>query len=150
MFSRRRLLIAGLLLLLAGAVAAFVVVRRSYKPPAAVRLLPEGEFLLYANLKVLHFFDSKTSNTVQLDPEYQSFVDQTGIRFERNLDEVAMSRRDAGNGADAESSEIFVGRFDQTRLRKYLQSLAPTTEKYADQTVFSISHERHTLRACIF
>jgi hypothetical protein len=149
MHPRRKLLIAGLVLLLAAAVVAFVVMRQSSKPPQAMRLLPEGEFLLYANLKVLHFFDSKPSNSVQLDPEYQTFVDQTGIRFERDLDEVAMSRRDPGNGADVESSEIFAGHFDLNRLRNYLQKLAITTEKYADKTVFSILHEGHTVRVCI-
>ncbi len=146
--SRLKLL-AATLLLVSAAVIAYVALQRYSKTPQAVRLLPEGEFLLYANLKVLHFFDSKSSSTVQLDPEYQSFVDQTGVRFERDLDEVAMSRRDQGNGADAESSEIFVGRFDESRLRKYLQSLASATEKYSDKTVFSIAHEGHTVRACI-
>jgi hypothetical protein len=146
MKARRTLLIAGLSLI-AAAVVIFAVVRRTSKPPHAVRLLPEGEFLVYANLKPLHFFDSKASNSLHPDPEYQSFIDQTGVRFERDLDEVAMSMRNPG--AEAESASIFTGRFDLNKLRNYLQKLATTSEKYADKTIFSIAHEGRTVRVCI-
>jgi hypothetical protein len=148
MTSRRKLLIASFLLATT-VVIAFVVLHRSSKPPDIVRLLPEGELLLYGNLYPLHFFDVKPVSPPQRDPEYQEFVTETGIEFERDLTEVAMSRRDPGNGADTESSEVFVGHFDPARLGKYLQKLASATEKYADKTVFAIIHEGHTVRVCI-
>jgi hypothetical protein len=154
MTSRRKLLTATFLLVSAaviayGALQAYVALQRYFNPPDIVRLLPEGEFLFYANASLLHLFDAKQLNPSQLDPEYQDFVSQTGIQFERDLDEVAMSRRDPDNGADAESSEVFVGRFDQAKLTKYLQKLATSTEKYADKTVFAMSNEGHTVRVCI-
>src|SRR5437899_1758976 len=142
----RKLLIASLSLIVA-ALVVFVAVRWSSTPPNTVRLLPEGELLVYGNLKLLHLFDSKTSNSIHLDGEYQSFIDQTDIRFERDLDEVAMSMRNPG--AEAESSSIFKGRFDPNRLRNYLQKLATTNEKYADKMIFSIFHDGRPVRVCI-
>lgn len=148
MTSRRKLLIASFLLASA-LVIAFVMLHRSSKPPDIVRLLPEGELVLYANLYPLHFFDARPLSPPQRDPEYQDFVNQTGIEFERDLTEIAMARRDPGNGGDTESSEVFVGHFDPARLGNYLQKLASATEKYADKTVFAIIHEGHTVRVCI-
>src|SRR5436309_266279 len=146
MKSRRRLLIA-VCSLFALALLIFGGFRWLSRPPAAMRLLPEGELLLYGNLKLVHLFDAKTSRAPSSDPDYQSFIDQTGIRFERDLDEVAMSMRNPG--ADAESSSIFIGRFDPNRLRNYLQKLAAANEKYADKTVFSVPHDGRTVRVCI-
>lgn len=146
MKSRRRLLIAACSLL-ALTLVIFAGFRWISKPPQPMRLLPEGELLLYVNLKLVHLFDSKTSGGQVSDPDYQSFIDQTGIRFERDLDQVAMSMRNPG--AEAESSSIFIGRFDPGRLRNYLQELAAANEKYADKTVFSVLHEGRTVRVCI-
>jgi hypothetical protein len=143
----RRKFLTSSLALAAAAIVVLVVVRWSSKPPGAVRLLPEGELLVYGNLKLFHLFDSKASNSLQLDRDYQSFIDQTDIRFERDLDEVAMSVRNPG--AEAEASSIFKGRFDPNRLRNYLQKLATTNEKYADKMIFSISHDGRPVRVCI-
>lgn len=142
----RRLLVAACSLV-ALVLAIFAGLHWTSRPPVAMRLLPEGELLVYGNLKLVHLFDSKTSGTPSSDPDYQSFIDQTGIRFERDLDEVAMSMRNPG--AEAESSSIFIGRFDTDRLRNYLQKLAASSEKYADKTVFSVTHDGRTVRVCI-
>ncbi|HEV2989016.1 MAG TPA: hypothetical protein VG759_11295 [Candidatus Angelobacter sp.] len=146
MTIRRKLAIAGSCFL-AAAILTFGVVRWASKPPQAVRLLPEGELLVYVNLKPLHFFDSKTSNPVSPDPDYQAFIDQTNIQFERDLDQVAISMRNPG--AEAETSSIFRGRFDLNKLQSYLQKLAISSEKYGEKTVFSILHEGRTVRVCI-
>src|SRR5262249_30187820 len=114
MTARRKLAIAGLCMI-AAAILTFAAVRWAAKPPQAVCLLPEGELLIYVNLKPLHFFDSKTSNSVSPDPDYQAFIDQTNIRFERDLDQVAISMRNPG--AEAETSSIFKGRFDLNKLQ---------------------------------
>jgi len=143
----RKLLLGSALLLAAAAVALFLYLRVA-QPPAAARLLPEGDFLLYANLKPLHFFDLSKSSPIQLEGDYQNFVAQTGIQFERDLDEVAMSRRDTADHRDVESSEIFVGRFDPERLKNYLAKTADKTEQYRDRTVYSIMHEGHLVRIC--
>jgi hypothetical protein len=76
-------------------------------------------------------------------------MDRTGIQPERDIDEVAMSRRDTPDGRDVESSEILIGRFDQSRLRDYLQLLSSTRETYRNYTIYSIEHEGHTVRVAL-
>ena len=144
-----RKLLLGAALLLAAAVLALLLYLRAAQPPAAARLLPEGDFLLYANLKPLRLFDLGKSGPIQLEGDYQNFVAQTGIQFERDLDEVAMSRRDTADHRDVESSEVFVGRFDPERLKSYLAKIADKTEQYRDRTVYSIPHEGHLVRLCL-
>jgi hypothetical protein len=144
-----RKLLAGAAVLLAAAVLALLLYIRAEQPPAAARLLPEGDFLLYANLRPLHLFGLGKPGPVQLEGDYQNFVAQTGIQFERDLDEVAMSRRDTADHRDVESSEIFIGRFDPERLKNYLATAADKTEQYRDRTVYSISHEGHLVRLCL-
>src|ERR1051325_9625066 len=123
MRKRRKLLIVAAILALAAAIGLFLYFRAS-QPPEAARLLPEGDFFFYANLKPVHLLDLSKSGPVQLEGDYKDFVAQTGIQFERDLEEVAMSRRDTPDHRDVESSEIFIGRFDAERLRAYLQKMA--------------------------
>jgi len=144
-----RKLLLGAALLLAAAVIALLLYLSAAQPPAATRLLPEGDFLLYANRKALHLSDLSKGGPVQLEGDYQNFVAQTGIQFERDLDEVAMSRRDTADHRDVESSEIFIGRFDPERLKNYLAKSADRTEQYRDRTVYSITHEGHLVRLCL-
>jgi hypothetical protein len=119
-------------------------------PPLATRLLPEGELVVYANLRPLHLLDWHLSKpTVQLEGDYRDFIEQTGIQFERDLNEVAMSRHGASDGRDVESSEIFGGRFDGARLTAYLQHKAVQTEGYRGYTVYSIPNQGHTVRVCV-
>ena len=148
MFKHRKLLILVMLVLAAAAVA-FVLYHHSTQVPEAARLLPEGDLILYANLKPVHLFDLNKSNSVQPQGEYKDFVDRTGIQLERDLDEVAMSRRDTPDGRDVESSEILIGHFDQARLRDYLQLLSSAREPYRNSTIYSIDHEGHTVRVAL-
>jgi len=148
MLKHRKLLILASLLL-ALAAGAFILYHRTSQLPEPARLLPEGDLILYANLKPLHLFDLGKSRSVQLEGDYKDFVDKTGIQFERDLDEVVMSRRDTPDGRDVESSEIFAGRFDQARLKNYLQLLSSNTEQYRDHTIYSIAHEGHVVRVAL-
>ena len=148
MLKHRKLLILAILLVAAAAIA-FVLYQRGTRLPEAARLLPEGDLVLYADLKPVHLFDLGKSNSVQPEDEYKDFVDQTGIQFERDLNEVSMSRHDTPDGRDSESSEIFVGRFDQNRLKIYLQKLASETETYRNFTIYSIAHDGHLVRATL-
>jgi hypothetical protein len=149
MLKHRKLLILAILLLAIAAIG-FILYHRASQLPEAARLLPEGDLLIYANLKPVHLFDLSNAGPIKMEGEYKDFVEQTGIQFERDLDEVAMSRRDTPDGRDVESSEIFVGRFDQERLKKYFQNLASGSEQYRDVTVYSISHEGHIVRVALF
>jgi hypothetical protein len=148
MHKYRKLLILAALLI-AIAVVGLVLYQRSAMAPEAARLLPEGDILVYANLKPIHLFDLNKSGPVELEGDYKDFVTQTGIQFERDLDEVGMSRRDTPDHSDVESSEIFAGRFDADRLKIYLQKIADTNEQYRDRTIYSIMHEGHLVRVTL-
>jgi hypothetical protein len=148
MFRHRKLLILATLLVAAAAVG-FVLYHRSTQVPEAARLLPEGDLIVYANMKPAHLFDLNKSGSVQPQGDYKDFVDRTGIQPERDLDEVAMSRRDTPDGRDVESSEVVIGHFDQARLRDYLQLLSSAREPYRNYTIYSISHEGHTVRVAL-
>jgi hypothetical protein len=148
MLKHRKLLILASLLV-ALTVAAFFLYRHTARSPEPARLLPEGDLILYANLKPVHMFDLGKNGSVQPEGDYKDFVDQTGIQFERDLDEAAMSRRDTTDGREVESSEIFVGRFDQHRLRNYLQKLSSGTDQYRNCTIYSIAHEGHVVRVAL-
>ena len=148
MFKHRKLLILASLLIATAAIAFFLY-HRSTQTPEAASLLPEGDMIIYVDFKPVHLFDLGKSGPVQLEGEYKDFVEQTGIQFERDLDEVAMSRRDTPDGRDVESSEIFVGRFDQERLKNYLQKLSSGTEQYRNYTIYSIAHEGHLVRVAL-
>jgi hypothetical protein len=148
MFKHRKLLILATLLVAAAGVA-FVLYHRTTQLPEAARLLPEGDLVLYANLKPVHLFDLNKPGAVQPEGDYKDFVDHTGIQFERDLNEVAMSRRDTPDGRDVESSEIFIGHFDPVRLKDYLQLLSSSRETYRNYTIYSISHEGHLVRVAV-
>jgi hypothetical protein len=148
MTSRRKLLISVLLLAGLGLGAGYFWIRFQRSPETA-RLLPEGELIFYADLRPLHLWDFNKSRPVQLESDYREFVDRTGIQFERDLDEVAMSRRDTADGRDTESAEIFVGRFDASKLNSYLLKSSAQAENYRGQTVYVIPNEGHTVRVCL-
>lgn len=149
MFKRRKLLILAVLLIAAAAAVGFVVYRHSIQVPEAARVLPEGDLIVYANLKPVHLFDLNKSGPINPEGDYKDFINRTGIQPERDIDEVAMSRRDTPDGRDVESSEVLIGHFDRNRLQDYLQLLSSTRESYRNYTVYSIAHEGHTVRVAL-
>jgi hypothetical protein len=148
MTKSRKLLFLALLVVLVAA-TAFLIMQRVARPPEAARLLPEGDTLIYANLRPIHLFESNKPAPLQMEEGYKDFVQQTGIQPERDLDEVALSRQDTSDGRDVESSEVFVGRFDRSRTSNYFQKIAAGKEQYLDKTIFSLPHEGHIVRVCI-
>jgi hypothetical protein len=148
MTLRRKLLISAILLVCLGAIAFFLW-QRATRPPEAVRLLPEGDVLVYANLQPLHLFEFGKSRPVQIEGDYRDFMDQTGIQPERDLEQVAMSRRDTPDGKDTESSEVFAGKFDQQRLQAYLEKISAGSEAYRNHTIYTVQHEGHLVRVSI-
>lgn len=147
MINSRKLLITVLLIAVVVASGLFFFYRASATPETA-RMLPEGEFILYANLKPVHLF-WQTGKPIEIEGDYREFINQTGIDFERDLDELAMSRRDTADHRDIESSEIFVGRFDRQRLETYLAKISSSQEDYSNHKIFVIPHEGHTVRVTI-
>src|SRR6266481_7496198 len=143
-FQMRRRTRYSLLLMLALMVALVVVlVLRKAAPPEAARLLPESDAIVYANLKPLRLATHFERTQVTRSPDYQQFVDATGIVPERDLDSVAFAlhRMDNPNGPNGPVgySEVFEGRFDGERLARYLESIASAHETYAGHTIYTVS-----------
>jgi len=133
----------SLLLMLALMVALVVVlVLRKAAPPEAARLLPESDAIVYANLKPLRLATHFDRTQVTRSPDYQHFVDATGIVPERDLDSVAFAlhRMDDPNGPNGPVgySEVFEGRFDGERFARYLATIATAKENYAGHDIFTI------------
>ncbi len=133
------------LLLLAGAIYL-----RKEAPPEAARLLPESDGIVYINLRPLRAATHFDQHPVTHSPEYQHFIDATGIEFERNVDEAAfalhrMADPNGPNGAVA-FSEVFTGRFDARRLAQYLAGVAASQEMYAGHTIYNVPSEGRTVR----
>jgi hypothetical protein len=148
--KRRRLLIPLVVLAIAVAVALAVLLRKA-APPEPVRLLPEAQAYLYIDANPLRRADIKVP-PVQLDPDYDAFVKQTGFQFERDLDEAAFAVHAPPPGTpDGENrfSEVLVAHFDSDKLRSYLHSLASRVDSYRDLEIFNIPHENRTVRACL-
>ena len=145
--TRRTLLVVAAVLLLL-AVAIFL---RSKAPPEAARLLPESDGILYVNLKPIraltHFKDLKPPQRV---PEYQQFVDATGIDWERDLDQaaIALHRMPDPNGPNGPVaySMVLVGKLTGQRLNAWLEAHAASRETYAGHTIYSIPSEGRTVR----
>src|SRR5712672_4033406 len=138
-FQMRRRTRYSLLLMLALMVALVVVlVLRKAAPPEAARLLPESDAIVYANLKPLRVATHFDRTQVTRSPDYQHFIDATGIVPERDLDSVAFAlhRMDnpTGPNGPVAYSEVFEGRFDGERLAHFLSGIATSRESYAGQT----------------
>ena len=151
MHRRTRVTIAivvVVLLLLAGAIYL-----RKKAPPEAARLLPESDGIVYINLRPLRAATRFDQHPVKHDPEYQRFIDQTGIEVERDLDEVAFALHrmpdPKGPNGPVAFSEVFVGHFDGRRLSSYLASIAASTENYAGHEIYDISSDGRTVRVTV-
>ena len=144
--TRRTLLVvAGVVLLLA--VAVFL---RSKAPPEAARLLPESDGILYVNLKPIHTFFRKDLKPPERVPDYQEFVDATGVDWEQDLDEVAIAlhRMPDPNGPNGPVaySMVLVGKLTGKKLNDWLDAHATSRESYAGHTIYNIKSQDRTVR----
>jgi hypothetical protein len=139
---RKRTRYSMLLMLTLVAALAFALMLRKSAPPEAARLLPESDAIVYANLKPLRAATHFERTPVSRSPEYQYFIDATGIVPERDLDSVAFAlhRMDDPSGPNGPVgySEVFEGRFDGQRLAQYLSTIATAKETYAGHDIFTI------------
>lgn len=133
------------LLLLGGAIYL-----RKEAPPEAARLLPESDGIVYLNLRPLRSATHFDQHPVEHSPDYQHFIDATGIQFERDLDEAAFALHrmpdPRGPNGSVAFSEVFVGHFDGRRLDDYLATIAQSEESYAGHTIYNIPSEGRTVR----
>jgi hypothetical protein len=144
--TRRTLLIVAAVLLLL-AVAVFL---RSKAPPEAARLLPESDGIIYIDFKPIRAFLHKDLKPPQPVPEYQQFIDATGIDWERDIDQaaIALHRMDNANGPNGPVaySMVLVGRLTGRKLNAWLESHATSREDYAGKTIYNIPSEGRTVR----
>ena len=77
-----------LVLALVGALAIVLLLRKA-APPEAARLLPESDAIVYVNLRPVRLATHFDRSPVVRSPDYQHFVDATGIVPERDLDNAA-------------------------------------------------------------
>ena len=144
--TRRTLLIvAGVLLLLA--VAIFL---RSKAPPEAARLLPESDGIIYVDLKPIRTFFPKNLKPPQRVPEYQQFIDATGVDWEQDLDQVAIAlhrmKDPTGPNGPVAYSMVLTGKLTGKRLNDWLGAKAASRESYAGKTIYNIPSEGRTVR----
>ena len=122
-------------------------------PPEAARLLPESDAIVYINLKPLRSATHFDRTPITRSPDYQRFVDATGIVAERDLDSAAFALRrmadPKGPNGPVAYSEVFSGRFDAGRLARYLASVATNQEDYAGHTIYALPSENRTLRVAV-
>jgi hypothetical protein len=140
-------LIIGVAVLAALGIALYLVAKA---PPEAARLLPESDAIVYVNLKPLRAATHFEQTPVQRSPDFQHFIDSTGIVPERDLDSVAFALHampdPSGPNGPVAYSEVFVGRFDGERLAKYLASVSTGQETYADHIIYTVPVENRKLR----
>src|SRR5260370_13874722 len=140
--TRRTLLVVAAVLVLLG-VAVFL---RSKAPPEAARLLPESDGIVYVNLKpVRAFFRKDLRRSLKPPdrvPEYQQFVDATGIDWERDLDQaaIALHRMDDPKGPNGPVaySMVLVGKLTGPRLNAWLDAHATSRKSYEGPVAHSI------------
>jgi hypothetical protein len=144
--TRRTLwIVAAVLVLLAAAVFL-----RSKAPPEAARLLPESDGIVYVDLKPIRAFMHKDMKPPTRAPEYQQFVDATGIDWERDLDQAAIALHrmpdPRGPNGPVAYSMVLVGKLTGSRLNAWLEAHAAGRETYAGHTVYSLESEGRTVR----
>ena len=148
---RRRTLLAVAAVLLLLALAIFL---RSKAPPEAARLLPEADGILYVNLQPMRAFLHRDRHgdlkPPTHDPEYQQFIDATGIDWEQDLDQVAVALHrmedPRGPNGPVAYSMVLVGKLTGPKLKSWLESHAAAQEAYAGHTIYSIPSEGRTVR----
>lgn len=149
---KRRLLIA-LTVVLLFAVIGLLVWLRARAAPEPVRLLPEGDAVVYVNLRPLRAITTISLPAVKRARDYEEFVRATGFEFERDLRQVALSvhlpRSRENPGDETRFSEIFVGRFDHDKLTDYLRKKSSRVEQYRETEIFTIPVEDRTVRVAI-
>ncbi len=122
-------------------------------PPRAARLLPESDGIIYIDASPMRAATHFDAHPVKHDPDYQAFIDATGIEFERDLSQAALATHlmanPLGPNGPVAFSSIFVGKFDRQRLAGYLASKAQSQEHYGGHDIYNIAVEGRTDRVVI-
>jgi len=154
----RRTFPIALAVVIVAAALTLAVQLRKHAPPEPARLLPGADAFLYADFGWVRKLSAKPLPAVSHDPEYERFIQDTDIQFERDLDAVAFavhypaSWPGGGTGGPAPEprfSEVFVGKFNGERLAAYLKRTAQAVETYNSVDIFSLPVDGRTFRVAI-
>jgi hypothetical protein len=147
---RKRTTIPLLIVLIVLALLGTMLYLRAKAPPEAARLLPESDAILFVQFDAIRAATHFDQTPVARSPDFQQFIDATGIVPERDLDSVAFAfhRMPDPNGPNGPVaySEVFVGHFDGVRLDHYLASIATAQEAYTGRTIYTIPIQGRQLR----
>jgi len=131
-------------------VLAAAIYLRFKAPPEAARLLPESDGIIYVNLRPVRALLHSDMKPVGRAPEYQGFIDATGIDWERDLEEAAVALHrmpdPRGPNGPVAYSMVLVGKLDGKRLAGYLESHASSKESYDSHTIYSVPSQGRTVR----
>jgi hypothetical protein len=131
-------------------VLAAAIYLRFKAPPEAARLLPESDGILYVNLRPLRVLVHKNLKPVTRTPDYQAFIDATGIDWERDLEEAAIALHRMpdphGPNGPVAYSLVLVGKLDGKALARYLDAHATGKEVYDGHTIYSLPSDGRTVR----
>jgi len=146
-------------LLVFSAAVAVVVYLRKAAPPEPARLLPGADAFLYVNLNWARRLGSLTEMPpVTHEPDYEVFIHETGIEFERDLEEAAFAiHYPTGTGLvpgkippdSARFSEVLVGHLNAQHLGAYLRKQAASVDVEAGVEIFNIPVEKRIVRFAI-
>jgi len=154
---RRTYPIALAVVAVAAAITLTVELRKS-APPEPARLLPGADAFLYADFRWVRRVSPGPLPIVSHDPEYQRFIQETGIEFERDLETVAFAVHypatwpgggTGGTAPEPRFSEVFIGKFHGERLANYLRRIAQSVENYNSVNIYSVPMDRRTFRVAI-
>ena len=151
---RKQLWVAlAVVLVIAGGIVTAVLLRKRAAPDA-VRLLPDSDAVLYINLEPIRLFTDLGKHPAKdRDPQYESFVRETGFEFERDLDKAALAIHYGtsihGKSTETRYSEILQGHFDSGRVEEYLRKLAASVEHYGNFDIYIIPLEGRTVRVAL-
>lgn len=154
---RRTFPIALVVVIVAAAVTIAVQLRK-HAPPEPARLLPGADAFLYADFSWARRLSANALPTVSHDPDYEHFIQETGIEFERDLEAVAFAVHypekwpgggTGGSAPEPRFSEVFVGKFNGERLTSYLKHTAQAVENYNSVDIFSLPLVGRTFRVAI-
>ena len=144
-------IIIAVLIVAAG--IALLVVLRKHAPPEPARLLPGADGFIYLNLQWMRRADIlEELPSVPHDPEYEGFIQATGIEFEKDLNEAAFAihlPHDGDRPPQPRFSEVFVGKIHAKQLRPYLAKVANSQENYRSLEIYNIPLEGRTVRVTI-
>ncbi len=145
--TRRTLLVVAVVLVL----LALAIFLRSKAPPEAARLLPESDGIIYVNFKPIRTFSHfKDLKPPQRDPDYQRFVEATGVDWEQDLDQVAIALHrmpdPKGPNGPVAYSMVLVGKLTGKKLNSWLDAHAASRESYGGHTIYNITSQDRTVR----